>query len=342
MADQETTADQTSRERQISLLRLATYASVAVASALIVVKLAAWFATGSVSMLSSLVDSMMDAVASIINMLAVRHALQPADHEHRFGHGKAEALAGLGQAAFIGGSGLFVLIEGLGRLYNPQPVEHGVWGIAVMVVSMILTAGLVAGQKYVMRQSNSLAIHADSFHYQIDLVTNAAIIGSLALSAYFGLHYVDPIVALCIVGYMAFGSWGIARGAIDQLMDHELPDADRLSIRKIALAETGVKSVHDLRTRASGPHRFIQIHLELDRNLSLIEAHEISDQVMYNIEAAFPNSEVLVHQDPEGVDERRDTPVSKGGQSITRKNRDKHTTGHQGQQEHRGRPWLTK
>ena len=301
-----------SRERQISLLRLATYASVAVASALIVLKLAAWFATGSVSMLSSLVDSLLDAVASVINLLAVRHALQPADREHRFGHGKAEALAGLGQAAFIAGSGLFVMMEGVGRLYSPQPIEHGVWGIAVMIVSMVLTGALVTVQKYVMRRSSSLAIHADSFHYQIDLVTNAAVIGSLAVSAWLGLHYIDPIVALGIVAYMAFGSWGIARQAIDQLMDRELPDDDRARIRKIALAEPSVKEVHDLRTRASGPNRFIQIHLVMDRNLSLIEAHEISDQVMYNIEAAFPNSEVLVHQDPEGVDERRDVPAAAG------------------------------
>ncbi len=312
MTEENLNAELKSRDRQMSLLRLATYASVAVASTLIVAKLAAWFATGSVSMLSSLVDSMLDVVASVINLLAVRHAFQPADREHRFGHGKAEALAGLGQAAFIAGSGLFVLMEGLGRLYNPQPVEHGIWGIAVMVVSMILTGGLVTFQKYVMRRSNSLAINADSFHYQIDLITNAAVIGSLAVSAWFGLHYVDPLVAVGIVAYMAYGSWGIGRDAIDQLMDHELPDADRASIREIALAEPGVKSVHDLRTRAAGPNRFIQVHLEMDRNLSLIEAHEISDQVMYNIEAAFPNSEVLVHQDPEGVDERRDLPAAAG------------------------------
>jgi ferrous-iron efflux pump FieF len=313
MAEQDETTERKSREREVSLLRLATYASVGVASTLILAKLGAWFATGSVSILSSLVDSMLDLVASVVNLLAVRHALQPADREHRFGHGKAEALAGLGQAAFIGGSGLFVLMEGIGRLYNPQPIEHGVWGIGVMIVSMFLTGGLVAVQKYVMRRASSLAIHADSFHYQIDLVTNAAVIGSLGLSAWFGLHFIDPLVALGIVAYMAFGSWGIARQAVDQLMDRELPDDERNRIREIALAEPAVRSVHDLRTRASGSNRFIQIHLEMDRDLSLIEAHEISDQVMYNIEAAFPNSEVLVHQDPEGVEERRDTLVSAGG-----------------------------
>jgi len=312
MTEQDASAERKSRDRNISLLRLATYASVGVASTLIVAKSGAWFATGSVSMLSSLVDSILDMVASVVNLFAVRHALQPADREHRFGHGKAEALAGLGQAAFIGGSGLFVLMEGIGRLYDPQPLEHGVWGIAVMVFSMILTGGLVTIQKYAMRRNSSLAISADSFHYQIDLITNAAVIGSLALSAYFGLHYIDPLVALGIVAYMAFGSWGIARQAVDQLMDRELPDDERNRIREIALAEPAVRSVHDLRTRASGSNRFIQIHLEMDRNLSLIEAHEISDQVMYNIEAAFPNSEVLVHQDPEGVEERRDKLVQTG------------------------------
>ena len=301
-----------SNERVVSLMRLATYASVAVACVLIVAKLAAWFATGSVSMLSSLVDSMLDAVASTVNLIAVRHAWQPADREHRFGHGKAEALAGMGQAAFIAGSGLFVLMEGVTRLINPHPVENGTWGVAVMVGSIALTGGLVAIQSYVLRRTKSLAIHADAFHYQIDLLTNVAVIGSLVVSAWLGWHYADPIVALGIVAYMAYGSIGIARQAVDQLMDHELPDDDRNSIRKIALAEPGVKSVHDLRTRASGPNRFIQIHLEMDRNLSLIEAHEISDHVMYNIEAAFPNSEVLVHQDPEGVEERRDSPVSAG------------------------------
>jgi ferrous-iron efflux pump FieF len=300
------------RKREMFLLRFATYASICVAVTLIVAKLAAWFATGSVSMLSSLVDSILDAAASAVNLLAVRHALQPADREHRFGHGKAEALAGLGQAAFIAGSGLFVLMEGIGRLYSPQPVEHGIWGIAVMVLSIVLTAGLVAVQRYVIRHTSSLAINADSFHYQIDLITNASIIASLALSVWFGLHFVDPLVALGIVVYMAYGSLGIAREAVNQLMDHELPDDDRNRIRQIALAEPAVKSVHDLRTRAAGANRFIQIHLEMDRSLTLIDAHEISDRVMYNIEAAFPHSEVLVHQDPEGVEERRDAPGSAG------------------------------
>ena len=298
----------------MSLLQLATRSSVAVACVLIVAKLVAWFATGSVSMLSSLVDSMLDALASMVNLIAVRHALQPADREHRFGHGKAEALAGLAQAAFIAGSGIFLLMEGIGRLYNPHPVEHGTWGVSVMVLSIALTSFLVILQTYVVRRTGSLAVRADSFHYQIDFVTNAAVIASLIMSAWFGWHWVDPLVALAIVAYMAIGSFGIVQQSVDQVMDRELPDDERQKIRDIAMAEPAVRSVHDLRTRASGHNRFVQIHLEMDRNLSLIEAHEISDRVMYNIEAAFPNSEVLVHQDPEGVEERRDAAVLAGAE----------------------------
>jgi ferrous-iron efflux pump FieF len=285
-------------ERAASLMRMATYASVGVACLLIVGKGFAWIATESVSMLSTLVDSMLDALASVVTMLAVRHALQPADHEHRFGHGKAEALAGLVQAAFITGSGLFLLLEGIERLIDPQPIRHGAWGVGVMVASIALTSILIAVQTRIARATGSLAIRADAFHYSIDLTTNIAVIVSLILSTWFEWHYLDPIVALGIVAYMAIGSFGIVRQAIDELMDRELPDADRNTIRAIALAQPGIVGVHDLRTRSSGPHRFIQVHVEMDRNLSLVEAHEISDQVMYNIQAAFPNSEVLIHQEP--------------------------------------------
>jgi ferrous-iron efflux pump FieF len=301
-------------ERAASLMTLATYAAVGVACLLMVAKLTAWYATGSVSMLSSLVDSILDAFASMVNLVAVRQALQPADREHRFGHGKAEALAGLAQAAFIAGSGIFLLMAAVGRLIEPQPVEHGAWGVGVMLFSILLTTLLVTVQSYVVRRTVSLAISADAFHYQIDLITNASIIGSLILSAWFGWVYADPIVALGIVAYMVFGSFGILSQSVNQLMDREFPDEERQKIRAIALAQPKVKSVHDLRTRSAGPNRFIQIHLEMDRDLSLIEAHEISDQVMYNIEAAFPNSEVLVHQDPEGVEERRDAPAPAGAQ----------------------------
>ena len=295
-----------------SLMRAATYASVAVAGFLIVLKTGAWIATDSVSMLSTLVDSMLDAGASLVNLFAVRHALTPADREHRWGHGKAEALAGLAQSAFIAGSGIFLLLETAGRLVSPRPIEQGALGIGVMVVSIGVTLVLVGFQAYVARHTRSLAIRADSFHYKTDIATNLAVIASFVLSIWFGFYYADPIVALGIAAYMAYGSVGIARQAFDELMDRELPDNDRQTIREIAMRHPAVKSVHDLRTRASGPYHFIQVHLEMDRNLTLVEAHEISDEVMYNVEAAFPNTEVLIHQDPEGVAERRDFPASTG------------------------------
>jgi ferrous-iron efflux pump FieF len=306
-----TTAEITSLEHA-SLMRVATYASLGVATFLILLKSGAWIATGSVSMLSTLVDSTLDAGASLVNLLAVRHALQPADREHRWGHGKAESLAGLAQAAFIAGSGLFLLLEVVGRLVTPRPIQQGAWGVGVMVVSIAVTLALVVFQAYVARRTRSLAIKADAFHYQTDVASNLAVIGSIVLAGWFGIYAADPLVALCIVGYMAYGSIGIARSALDELMDRELPDADRQTIRAIAQRHPAVKSVHDLRTRSSGRNNFIQIHLEMDRALSLVEAHEISDEVMYNVEAAFPNSEVLIHQDPEGIEERRDALASTG------------------------------
>jgi ferrous-iron efflux pump FieF len=288
------------------LMRVASYASVAVATVLIVTKSGAYAVTESVSLLSSLVDSLLDAGASLVNLLAIRHALQPADREHRFGHGKAESLAGLAQAAFIAGSGIFLLLEAGNRLINPKTVSNGEIGIAVMVLSLFLTLGLVAFQAYVVRKTNSLAISADSLHYRVDILVNVAVIVGIYLASFGGLQIVDPVLAVAIVIYMAWGSFKIARRSMDELMDREFPDEDRIKIRQIALEHPEVRDVHDMRTRSSGPYSFIQLHLEMDRNLSLVRAHEISDEVMYKVEDAFPNTEVLIHQDPEGVEERRD------------------------------------
>ncbi len=289
-----------------SLMRWASYASVAVATVLIVTKLGAYAATESVSLLSSLVDSLLDAGASLVNLLAIRHALQPADREHRFGHGKAESLAGLAQAAFIAGSGIFLLLEAGNRLIHPKVVSNGEIGIAVMGLSLVLTLGLVAFQSYVVRKTNSLAISADSLHYRVDILVNVAIIIGIYFASFGGFQIVDPLLAVAIVIYMASGSFKIARLSMDELMDREFPDEDRIKIRQIALEHPEVRDVHDMRTRSSGPYSFIQLHLEMDRNLTLVRAHEISDEVMYKVEEEFPNTEVLIHQDPEGVEERRD------------------------------------
>jgi ferrous-iron efflux pump FieF len=233
------------------LLRLATHASVTVAAVLIALKLGAWVLTDSVAILSSLVDSVLDSLASLVNLIAVRQALAPADAEHRFGHGKAESIAGLGQAAFVAGSALFVLVEAVARLVEPHPIGYGAVGLGVMVISMVLTLALVRFQLHVVRRTGSTAISADSLHYRADILVNAGIIGSLGVSVYVGMTWIDPLVALVIAGYILYSAWAIAREALDALMDREFPDADRQRILDIIAAHTQVKGVHDLRTRVS-------------------------------------------------------------------------------------------
>ena len=292
--------------RNERLMRAATYASVTVASLLILIKMSAWFVTGSLSLLSSLVDSILDAGASLVNLIAVRHALQPADKEHRFGHGKAEALASLAQAAFIAGSGVFLLLESVDRFAKPQEISNSDTGIGVMVIAIIMTLLLVSFQTYVVKKTNSIAISADSLHYRADILVNVAVIISLILSAKLQWTMADPIFAVLIVFYMSIGAYKIGGQAFDVLMDREFPDEDRKRIKDIAEGHEKVLNVHDMRTRSSGATSFIQFHAEMPKDISLSEAHEIADEVMYMVEEVFPNTEVLIHQDPEGVDERRD------------------------------------
>ncbi len=285
------------------LLRMATYAAVAVAGLLILAKLAAWFMTDSVAILSSLMDSVLDVGASLVNMYAVAHALVPADREHRFGHGKAEALAGLAQTAFISGSALFLLAEAAQRLIDPRPIMRDEIGIAVMVLSLVLTIVLVLFQRYVVKRTNSVAIAADSVHYKGDILANVGIIIALVLAGRHGWIYADAIIAMIVAGYILFGAWGIIQSALDQLMDRELPEDQRERIREIALAHDQVVDVHDMRTRSSGVHSFIQLHMELDGELTLLKSHAIADEVEAEICRAFPGAEVLIHQDPAGLEE---------------------------------------
>ncbi len=285
------------------LKRLATNAAVAVAATLIAVKLWAWIATGSVAMLATLVDSALDLVASTLNLLAVRHALTPADAEHRFGHGKAEALAGLGQAAFIAGSAAFLLFEALGGLVHPKPVEQTVAGLVVIAIALALTGALIILQRYVIARTRSLAIGADHLHYTTDIATNLGVVVALVAAGMWGWTIVDPLMGLAIGGVIAYGAYQILRGSYDESMDREFDDADRQRIKDIVNGHRDVLSLHDLRTRRAGHRSFIQLHLELPPSMTLDEAHRISDEVEDAIKAAFPDAEVLTHQDPAGVDE---------------------------------------
>jgi ferrous-iron efflux pump FieF len=286
------------------LLRRSTYASVAVAVALAASKLLAWSLTGSMSILASLVDSVLDAGASLINLLAVRFSLKPADEGHRFGHGKSEALAGLAQALLIVASAAFVAIQAVDRLERPQPLAAVPIGIAVMTLSIALTLALVVYQRRVVRLTGSTAIAADALHYAGDLATNTATLLALGLSRW-GYMQLDPIFALLIATSTLYGAARIGWDAFQVLMDHELPTAVQERVRDIALSHSDVVGVHDLRTRQAGPTTLIQFHLEMDGGLSLHDAHRIADEVEKAIVLAFPNADVVIHQDPAGVREAR-------------------------------------
>lgn len=280
------------------LVRWASYASVATAITLIVLKAIAWHLSGSVALLSSLVDSLIDSFASLLVLVAVRVAQEPADREHRFGHGKAEALAALAQGAFVTASALLLLIQVGERLYAPQPVAAGDFAMGVMAISIVLTGLLFAFQSHVIRRTGSVAIKADSLHYLGDLLANAAVIVAIFLTSHFGWLYADPVFGLLISLLLLKSAWTLGRETLDMLMDRELSEDILARVREIALRQEEVLGLHDLRSRQSGATYFFQLHLELPAELSLVEAHRIADRVEHDIIAAFNGAEVIVHQDP--------------------------------------------
>jgi ferrous-iron efflux pump FieF len=299
--------------RAAHLRTRATYASVAAAAVLIVAKFAVWLGSDSVALLSSLVDSLLDAVTAVINLLAVRHALDPPDREHRFGHGKAEPLAALGQAAFLGGSAAWLMVEAGRRLLHPVPVQNAPAAIAVMIFAIPLTVALVLYQRSVVRRTGSLAIGADEFHYRSDIVVNVSVIAAIVSSTMFGLPMLDPLFGAAIGLWIIYGAGRLAVRSMTHLMDQELPDEERANIRAIAQRHPDVAAVHDLRTRAAGPTAFIQLHLEMDGAMTLLQAHRISDEVEAELRNAYPNAEIMIHEDPEGVEEPRQSFPAKAG-----------------------------
>src|SRR5437762_1333580 len=281
----------------------ATYASLAVAVLLIAAKFIAWVGTGSVALLSSLVDSLVDAAASLVNFFAVRHATVPADREHRFGHGKAEPLAALGQSAFLVGSAVLLMFEAVRRLVSPAPVEAAGLGIAVMVFSIVLTIGLVTYQRHVVRRTGSLAIGADELHYRGDLFLNGGVIATLAITSLFAVPILDPLFGAAVGLWIIYSAVKIARLSLTQLMDRELPDEERARVRAIAESHPEITAVHDIRTRIAGPTTFIQLHIEMDGAMNLLHAHEVSDAVEARLRRAFPHAEIMIHEDPAGIEE---------------------------------------
>jgi ferrous-iron efflux pump FieF len=293
----------------------ATRASVAVSVVLIALKFAAWLATGSVALLSSLIDSLLDLVAAIVNLAAVAHALEPADYEHRFGHGKAEPLAALGQSAFLAGGALLLTFEAISRIVAPERVAYAVLGIVAMLVSLLLDGALVLYQRYVVAKTHSLAIGADELHFRSDMVVNTAVLAALVLDRLVDAPLLDPLFGGAIGLWIIIGSIRLFRLSMSQLMDHELPDEDRARIRRIAESASEVTAVHDLKTRAAGPTAFIQMHLEMDGAMNLRRAHEIADEVEAQLRAAYPHAEIIIHQDPAGLEEMHQefAPRAKAG-----------------------------
>ena len=287
-------------EEYAYLVKRAGQAAIIAASLLIIVKLIAWIMTGSSSILAALTDSLMDVTTSIINLFAIKIALQPADKEHRFGHGKAESLAGLAQAAFISGSSVFLMINGISAVVNNNQIHASSLGISVMLFSLVVTIALVLFQRYVVIKTNSMAIKADALHYRTDIILNGAVLLAIVLASY-GWKWADGVFAIAVSLYILQGAWEIGTQSIDALMDKQLPQEDQELILKLAYKVKGVRGVHDLRTRYSSYIKFIQLHLELDDEQSLFDAHEKADELELALETAFPGADILIHLDPISV-----------------------------------------
>ena len=283
-------------------LLIASYASVGVAVFLIVVKSVALIYTGSASLLGSLLDSVMDSMASLVTMAAIHYSLKPADEEHRFGHGKAESLAALAQAGFILGSAILLFLYCMQKLLRPagHAVENADIGLAVTACAIVLTIGLVLLQSYVVKLTNSTAISADRLHYKSDLLLNVSVIVAL-VCAQRGFGMVDVILGVLIALFISYGALRIGWDAFGMLMDRELPPEVDNAIFELAMVHSGVMGVHDLRTRRSGLRYVIQLHIEMADDMPLLHAHRIADEVEAALLGKFPGADIIIHQDPHSI-----------------------------------------
>ena len=287
------------------LKNMAGVASVTLAVCLSLLKLFASIYTGSLAILSSMVDSLTDLVSSIITLIAIKFASQPASYHHRYGYGKAEALSALIQAAFVFGSAFFVIYEGINRFWHPREIVDMGVGLVVMVISLGATLILIAFQKYVIKKTNSLAVSADSLHYVIDVATNTSIIISLVLVKIFQIFWFDTLAAVLIAGYLFYNAYGLICDATNMLMDKELDEEVRDAVVKVVKECGGVEGMHDLRTRDIGGIYVFEFHLELGGNLHLSKAHELAHRVEDKILELYPKSQVIIHQEPVGIEDER-------------------------------------
>ena len=283
-----------------SLNRSAAFASIAVALLLVGMKVWAVFVTGSTAMLGSLADTVLDLVASLATLAGVWVAAQPDDENHRFGHGKAEALAAMFQVVLISISALSLAFRAVGQWIAGARPEGAEGGIVVSVIAMVATVALLAWQRYVIRKTKSLAISTDHVHYQSDILLNLAVIAALGLDQYAGIAGADPFFGLAIALWLGWGAWGASQQAIEQLMDHEWPEERRTAFLEAVARHPEIKGLHDLRTRTSGDRDFVQFHLAVNGDMTVREAHVVMDEVEAILEKEFPGVEILIHPDPEG------------------------------------------
>lgn len=280
-------------------------ASAIVALILISIQLFAYVMSDSVSVLGALIDSTLDLVFAFILFLGIKKAVEPADHEHRYGHHKLEAIISLSQSAFIVGSALFLVYESVDRLFHPMLVQEGDKTIQVMLISFLIKIGMISFQVYIVKRTRSLAIQADLLHYLGDLGLILGIIASLYVTAYTGIPYIDPLFAILIAFILGFGSYKISVDCLHVLMDRELPKDEKKMIEAVIKTHPEAYDYHDLRSRFDGTCRFIEFHLEMDPHLTLQQAHDITDQIEGQIKALFDSCEVLIHQEPKGIEDER-------------------------------------
>jgi ferrous-iron efflux pump FieF len=284
----------------LALTRRVTIYSVATASILVAIKVAAWLATDSVALLASTADSALDLVASLTTFFAVRYAAAPPDAELRFGHGKAEGFASLVQAGLVFASAALIGREAIGDILAPRPIQDGVWALVVMVISIVLTGLLIVAQSRVLRQTSSVAVSGDRAHYAADLASNVVALAGIGLSIGLGVQRLDALAALIVAAILLWGAVSVFREASGQLMDHELPDEVRAQIVKLMTEDSRLTDVHQLRTRASGPYVHIQMHIDLDPELTLEAAHQVIVAAENRVLAAFPQADIIIHADPRG------------------------------------------
>lgn len=301
-----------------TLTTRAAIASISMALFLLGLKGFAAWQTGSVAMLGSLADTGLDLLASLITLYGVRMAARPADRNHRFGHGKAEALAALAQVVIITLSAFGIFYRAIERLMKGEVTAHAEYGIGVSVIAIAATIGLLAYQRFVIRKTKSVAIAADHVHYQSDVLLNLAVIAALALDQYLGLPWADPVFGIGIAVALLIGAWRASKQAMDQLMDREWPEEKRQHFLAVAARHPELSGIHDLRTRSSGTHDFVQFHVWVDPEMTVAEAHRVMDEVEAKLEAEFPMTEILIHIDPDGQVDREGILPTKLAEEATR------------------------